>query len=118
MTFFFSGNASLDTRVRAGYNSLMLPLAYFGSPSQWFIFAIICLVVFGASRLPEVARNLGKSLGILRRAKREFEQELMREQESPRKSIPSSGEHDASPEAEARLAHQQEESKDDSVPQA
>ena len=74
---------SLDTRVRAGYNSLMLPLAYFGSPSQWFIFAIICLVVFGASRLPEVARNLGKSLGILRRAKREFEQELMREQESP-----------------------------------
>ena len=64
----------------------MLPLAYFGSPSQWLIFAIICLVVFGASRLPEIARNLGKSLGILRRAKREFEQELMREQETPQKS--------------------------------
>ncbi len=94
----------------------MLPLAYFGSPSQWLIFAIICLVVFGASRLPEVARNLGKSLGILHRAKREFEQELMREQAPPHKSISSPVEPDASPEAEARFAHQKQEPKDDCTP--
>ncbi len=91
----------------------MLPLAYFGSPSQWLIFAIICLIVFGASRLPEVARNLGKSLGILRRAKREFEQELMREQEEPRKIAATQRPAqetpavDASPEEEAVAARQE-----------
>lgn len=55
-------------------------LAYFGSSAHWLIFAIVCLVVFGASRLPDLARNLGKSLGILKKARREFEEELMRAQ--------------------------------------
>lgn len=78
----------------------MQTLAYLGSPTQWFILAIICLVVFGASRLPEIARNLGKSLGILRKAKRDFEQELMNaEQPSPTES-----QKDNSPEAEAQAA--------------
>ena len=58
----------------------MQHLAYFGSSAQWLIFAIVCLVVFGASRLPELARNLGKSLGILKKARREFEEELLRSQ--------------------------------------
>ena len=57
-------------------------LAYFGSSAHWLIFAIVCLVVFGASRLPELARNLGKSLGILKKARREFEEELLRSQNS------------------------------------
>lgn len=55
-------------------------LGYIGSPSQWFILAVVCLVVFGASRLPDLARNLGKSLGILHKAKREFEEELLKAQ--------------------------------------
>lgn len=58
----------------------MQVVAYFGSSSHWLIFAIVCLLVFGASRLPELARNLGKSLGILKKARREFEEELMRSQ--------------------------------------
>ena len=58
----------------------MQHLAYFGSSAHWLIFAIVCLVVFGASRLPELARNLGKSLGILKKARREFEEELLRSQ--------------------------------------
>lgn len=53
-------------------------IAHFGSSAQWLIFAIVCLLVFGASRLPDLARNLGKSLGILKKARREFEEELMR----------------------------------------
>lgn len=75
----------------------MQMLAYLGSPTQWFILAVVCLVVFGASRLPEIARNLGKSLGILRKAKREFEEELMNAQkpETPH-------ERDNSPETEAQ----------------
>lgn len=56
-------------------------LAYFGSSAHWLIFAIVCLVVFGSSRLPDLARNLGKSLGLLKKARREFEEELMRSQD-------------------------------------
>ena len=59
----------------------MQTLAYFGSPSHWFILAIVCLIVFGSRRLPEIARNLGKSLGALKKARREFEEELMHAQE-------------------------------------
>lgn len=58
----------------------MHTLAYFGSSAQWLIFAIVCLLVFGSSRLPDLARNLGKSLGILKKARRDFEDELMRAQ--------------------------------------
>jgi TatA/E family protein of Tat protein translocase len=58
---------------------MMTPvLAQFGSPGQWMIFIAIILVVFGARRLPEIARNLGKSLGEFKKARREFEEELMK----------------------------------------
>lgn len=53
-------------------------LAQFGSPTHWLIFLAIVLVVFGAKRLPDVARNLGKSLGEFKKARREFEEELMK----------------------------------------
>ncbi len=51
-------------------------LAQFGSPTHWLIFLAIVLVVFGARRLPEIARNLGRSLGEFKKARREFEDEL------------------------------------------
>ena len=58
---------------------MMTPvLAQFGSPTHWLIFLTIVLVVFGARRLPEIARNLGRSLGEFRKARREFEEELMK----------------------------------------
>lgn len=61
----------------------MVPvLAQFGSPTHWLIFLTIVLVVFGARRLPEIARNLGKSLGEFKKARREFEEELMKAQKS------------------------------------
>ena len=51
-------------------------LAQFGSSTHWLIFLAIVLVVFGARRLPEIARNLGRSLGEFKKARREFEDEL------------------------------------------
>lgn len=52
-------------------------IAQIGSPAQWFILIIICLVIFGAKRLPEVARSLGRSLAAFKKAKQDFEQELI-----------------------------------------
>lgn len=65
---------------------MMTPvLAQFGSPGQWMIFIAIILVVFGARRLPDIARNLGKSLGEFKKARREFEEELMKSEAETQK---------------------------------
>jgi len=37
---------------------------------------VVVLLLFGAKRLPQLARSMGKSLGEFRRAKDEFESEL------------------------------------------
>ncbi|HIX88500.1 MAG TPA: twin-arginine translocase TatA/TatE family subunit [Candidatus Akkermansia intestinavium] len=68
----------------------MMMLANIGSPSQWFILILLCLLIFGAKRLPDIARALGRSLGEFRKARREFEEELMRSeaQESTRPACP------------------------------
>jgi sec-independent protein translocase protein TatA len=47
-------------------------------PTEWFIILIIVLVLFGAKRLPELARGLGKSLSEFRKAKDEFDREVQR----------------------------------------
>lgn len=73
------------------YHDPMMMLAYIGSPSQWFILLLLCLLVFGAKRLPDIARALGRSLGEFRKARREFESELMRsehEADEPRPANP------------------------------
>ncbi len=45
-------------------------------PTEWFIILLIVLVLFGAKRLPELARGLGKSLTEFRKAKDEFDREV------------------------------------------
>lgn len=51
-------------------------LAYIGSPVQWLILILVCLVLFGAKRLPQAARWLGRSLGEFSKARRVFEDEF------------------------------------------
>ena len=92
----FSSYLRLTGCLRQTRILLMLIQASLGSPTQWFILAVIVLIVFGAKRLPEIARSLGKSLGILHKAKREFEEELLRAQQ------PESAAKDTSPELEAK----------------
>ena len=45
-------------------------------PQEWLIIILIILILFGASKLPEVARNLGRSVAEFKKAQREAELEL------------------------------------------
>ena len=53
-----------------------LPLA-FGMPSgqDLLILLVIVLILFGAKRLPELARGLGQSVNEFKKAKEEFDKE-------------------------------------------
>lgn len=51
-----------------------------GWPEILFILLII-LVLFGAKRLPELARGLGQSLNEFRKAKDEFDREIQEAQD-------------------------------------
>ena len=56
----------------------MNPLFAFGIPSgpDLIVIMVIVLVLFGAKKLPELARGLGQSLGEFKKAKDEFEREI------------------------------------------
>ena len=56
----------------------MIPLFAFGMPGfqEWILILLIVLVLFGAKRLPELARGLGQSMNEFRKAKDEFEREI------------------------------------------
>lgn len=43
---------------------------------EWILILLIVLVLFGAKRLPELARGLGQSMNEFRKAKDEFEREI------------------------------------------
>ena len=45
------------------------------SPWHWAIIAILVVVLFGAKKLPDAARSLGKSMRIFRSEMREMQSE-------------------------------------------
>lgn len=49
----------------------------FLSTQELIIIFVIVFVLFGAKKLPELARGIGKSLGEFKKAKSEFENELL-----------------------------------------
>jgi sec-independent protein translocase protein TatA len=73
----------------------MGPLGY---PEMVVIFLII-LLLFGAKKLPQLARGLGKSMGEFKKAKDEFEHEITRAEDevttapkttsTPKESLPT-----------------------------
>ena len=48
-----------------------------GMPEMIMIFVVI-LLLFGAKKLPELARGIGKSMGEFKKARDEFEHEITR----------------------------------------
>ena len=63
-------------------------IAYLGSPTHWFILFAVALIVFGAKKLPEIARNLGKGMGEFKKARREFEEELKKAEKDVESALP------------------------------
>lgn len=54
-----------------------------GGPEMIMIFVVI-LLLFGAKKLPELARGVGKSMGEFKKAREEFEREITRSEEEVR----------------------------------
>ncbi len=60
----------------------MTPMIAFGlGPQEMFLIFALLLLLFGAKKLPELARGMGKSMGEFKKAKEEFEDEINRAQD-------------------------------------
>lgn len=44
--------------------------------AEWIYIILIVVILFGAKKLPELARGLGRSVGEFKKAKEEFDREL------------------------------------------
>ncbi len=55
---------------------MIVPLGFLPTGSEWIWIVLVIILLFGARRLPELARGLGKSLGEFRKAKAEFDREV------------------------------------------
>ena len=64
-------------------NSPIAVLGSLGTPELVLIFVVI-LLLFGAKKLPELARGVGKSMGEFKKARDDFEREITRGEEESR----------------------------------
>ena len=62
-----------------------------GGPEMILIFCIV-LLLFGAKKLPQLARGIGKSAGEFKRARDEFEREISRAETETATEKPKSSE--------------------------
>jgi len=56
-------------------NTTLAFLGTLGGPEMILIFLVL-LLLFGAKKLPQLARGIGKSMGEFRKAREEFEDEI------------------------------------------
>ncbi|MFH1067389.1 MAG: twin-arginine translocase TatA/TatE family subunit [bacterium] len=62
-------------------------LALIPTGSEWIWIVLIIVLLFGASKLPELMRSFGRGIGEFKKAKRDFEKELNEasKEEKPKK---------------------------------
>ena len=71
---------------------LMNPLAFITpGPTEWLLILVIVLVLFGAKRLPELARGFGQGLNEFRKARDDFDRALQRADVPARPSAAPAG---------------------------
>ncbi|MBF5001636.1 Sec-independent protein translocase subunit TatA [Nocardia sp. BSTN01] len=68
------------------------------SPTHWLIIALVVVVLFGAKRLPDTARGLGRSLRIFKSEMSEMHSEDSGSPNTASASVPDAG-HRAAPAA-------------------
>jgi sec-independent protein translocase protein TatA len=57
----------------------MNPIAFITpGPTEWLLILVIVLVLFGAKKLPELARGLGQGLNEFRKARDDFDRAVQR----------------------------------------
>ena len=63
------------------------PLFALGMPHgvEWLYILIGVVILFGADKLPKLARGLGRSLGEFKKAKEDFEKEVHNAAQEPEK---------------------------------
>ncbi len=75
----------------------VMPHLAIGMPGgpEWMFIIFVVLLLFGAKKLPELARGLGKSIGEFKKAREEFEGEIHRaaDEEEKRKIRAPEGEN-------------------------
>ena len=67
-------------------NTLAIGFGNFGGPDI-IIVLLIVLVLFGAKKLPELARGLGQSMNEFKKAREEMDRELHGRGQSPSASL-------------------------------
>jgi sec-independent protein translocase protein TatA len=80
-------------------NVISAPLALLGpiGPMEFGIILFIVILLFGAKKLPQLARSMGKSMGEFKRGRQEFENELKRAGEESDEVV---GAEDGAPKAD------------------
>ena len=73
-----------------------------GMPELIMIFVVV-LLLFGAKKLPELARGVGKSMGEFKKAREEFEREITRSEEDVRRDDKEKNSLSKARESEAKI---------------
>lgn len=55
---------------------------------DFVIIFVVLLLLFGANRLPKLARGIGRSMGEFRKAREEFEDQLMKGESDSDSKVP------------------------------
>lgn len=65
----------------------MTTILAFGAPGmqEMIVIFLIVLLLFGAKKIPELARGVGKGMGEFKKAKTEFEREIKEGEEEGKK---------------------------------
>jgi sec-independent protein translocase protein TatA len=81
--FFFCVARNLPS----AFTYMNTPLFAFGLGGQEiFLIFLAVLFLFGAKKIPELARGLGKSMGEFKKARQEFDDELQRSADVDKKA--------------------------------
>lgn len=90
-------------------NTSLAFLGPIGGPEMIMIFVVI-LLLFGAKKLPELARGIGKSMGEFKKAREDFEYEITRSEADIRRNGTAKSEGKSKEELEAEIARLKTES--------